>query len=269
MRLFTGGTVVTGDGTTVLEGATVVVAGEYIAEVTERVDPALEAYAEEVVDCTGKCVMPGMINHHQHGVTFGPMFAGGCENYGREFVLAHLDRSLLQGHTTFMNVDGFATMEEVRETQRHHPIRIKTATTHTPLNIEAADLCDGGGLADRHPRITVEEMLAEGAVCIGEVGGGHTLGGGGQDYLYIPRAVKERTGREITCLQARAMMVAVLGRYCDAGHYNRQRVARTLEENGLDSLLTPEEARDIICATTVPQNMDKHDNAHTSPERYW
>jgi len=251
MRLFKNGTVVNGDGKTVLKNATVVVVEDQIANVLERVDSSLEEHAEEVLDCTGKCIMPGMINHHQHGVTFGPMFASGCENYGKDFILGHLDRSLLQGHTTVMNVDGFVTMDEVKTTQKEHPIRIKTATTHTPINLKAGELCDGKGLEKKHRQMSVEKMFSEGAVAIGEVGGGHTLGGGGQDYLYIPKAVKELKGKDIDYLQARAMKFSVLGRFMDENYYDRDRVADALKENNLDSFLTPEETKDIVFKSTL------------------
>ena len=251
MKIFKNATVVTGDGKTVLEKANVIEADGLVADVNLYYDENIESYAEEVVDCTGKCVMPGMINHHQHGVTFGTMFASGCVNYGREFILDHLDRSLLQGHTTVLNVDGFATMDEVEETQKCHPIRIKTATTHAPINYPAGELCDGKGFQPKHKAMTVEKMLADGAVCIGEVGGGHTLGGGGQDYLYIPRAVKEAKGKDIDYLQARAMKLSVLGRYIEESYYDRDRVAAALKEAKLDSFLTPEETRDIVYKTTL------------------
>ncbi|HBA55610.1 MAG TPA: amidohydrolase, partial [Syntrophorhabdus aromaticivorans] len=154
MKIFKNGVVVTGDGKTMYENGAVVVVDDTIVGVEQSLDPSLDAYAEEVIDCTGKCVLPGMINHHQHGITFGPMFASGCENYGRDFIMNHLDRSLLQGHTTVLNIDGFVTMDEVKETQRHHPIRIKAATTHAPINLKAADLCDGKGLKEEHRTMT-------------------------------------------------------------------------------------------------------------------
>ncbi|MEG1602276.1 MAG: hypothetical protein RR340_01525 [Cloacibacillus sp.] len=251
MKIFKNGTVVTGDGKTVLEKANVIEVDGLVADVNLFYDENLEPYAEEIIDCTGKCVMPGMINHHQHGVTFGTMFASGCVNYGRDVIMDHLDRSLLQGHTTVLNVDGFATMDEVEETQACHPIRIKTATTHAPVNYHAGELCDGKGFLPKHKEMTVEKMLADGAVCIGEVGGGHTLGGGGQDYLYIPRAVKECKGKDIDYLQARAMKLSVLGRYIEESYYDPDRVAAALKEAKLDSFLTPEETKDIVYKTTL------------------
>lgn len=251
MILLKNGTVVTGDGTTLLERASVVVEGDKIVDVLERLDPVLEQNADQVYDCSGKAILPGMINHHQHGIVFGPVFASGAKPYDRERVMELLDRNLLQGHTTVMNVDGFATMDEVRETQKAHPIRIKTATTHAPVNLEAGLRCDGAGLEEKHRTMTVERMLEEGAICIGEVGGGHTLGGGGQDYLYIPRAVKEATGREIDYLQARAMKLSVLGRFIEESYCERERVAQALRDHGLDSFLTPEQTRDIVYRTTM------------------
>lgn len=251
MLLLKNGTVVTGDGKTVLENASLIIEGDRIAAITQHLDPSAEENAAGVFDCRGKAILPGMINHHQHGVVFGPVFASGARPYERERVMELLDRNLLQGHTTVMNVDGFATMDEVRETQKVHPIRIKTATTHTPVNFQAADLCDGAGLEEKHRAMTAEKMLEDGAVCIGEVGGGHTLGGGGQDYLYIPRAVKNLTGRDIDYLQARAMKLSVLGRFMEESYYSRDRVAQALKDHGLDSFLTPEQTREIVLQTTM------------------
>ena len=157
MKIFKNATVVTGDGKTVLERGNVIEADGLIMDVNLYYDENLESYAEEVVDCTGKCVVPGMINHHQHGITFGPMFASGCVNYGDDFIMGHLDRSLLQGQTTVLNIDGFATMDEVKETQKVHPIRIKAATTHAPTNYHAGELCDGKGFLTKHNEMTTKK----------------------------------------------------------------------------------------------------------------
>jgi len=251
MIILKNGKIVTGDGTTVIEKGTVIIEGEKITDILENYNPSIENYAKEVIDCSNKAILPGMINHHNHGVTFGPPFASGAEKYSREKIVKLLDRNLLQGCTTVMNVDGFVTMEEVRETQKAHPIRIKTATTHAPINLEAALKCDGKGLEEKHRTMTIEKMFEEGAICIGEVGGGHTLGGGGQDYLYIPKAVKKMTGKEINYLQARAIKFAILGRFIKASYYNRERVAQVLKENDLDSFLTPEQAKEIIFKSTL------------------
>ncbi len=251
MLVLKNGTIVTGDGETFIEKGTVLIKGERIVGVMQGFNPAVEDGAREIIDCTGKAILPGMINHHQHGVTFGPHFASGAKNFGRYRILELLDRNLLQGHTTVLNVDGFVTMDEVKETQKVHPIRLKTATTHMPINLKAAMKCDGSGFNEKHKTMTVEKMLEEGAVCIGEVGGGHTLGGGGQDYLYIPRAVKEKTGKDINYLQARAIKLAVLGRFIEASYYDRAHVAQVLREQELDGILTPEDTKEIVFNSTL------------------
>lgn len=262
MLLLKNGTVVTGDGTTLLPKACVLVDGTKIVDVFERLDAATERNAQQVVDCTGKCIMPGMINHHVHGVVFGPIFASGAVPYSRERVLQLLDRNLVQGQTTICNVDGFATMDEVRETQAAHPVRIKTATSHTPLCVEAADRCDGAGLKPIHRKTTVEQMLKAGAVAIGEIGGGHVLGGGGQDYIYIPRAIKAKTGREVNSFQARALKLAVLGHYIDPAACDLAQVARVLKEIKLDDVFTPEQAKQLVVDTTMPSVQVTLDGYH-------
>ena len=139
------------------------------------------------------------------------------------------------------------------------------------VNYHAGELCDGKGFQPKHKAMTVEKMLADGAVCIGEVGGGHTLGGGGQDYLYIPRAVKECKGKDIDYLQARAMKLSVLGRYIEESYYDRDRVAAALKEAKLDSFLTPEETRDIVYKTTlasVKVALDGYREAAALAKRY-
>ncbi len=262
MLLLKNGTVVTGDGATLLPKASVLVDGAKIVDVLERLDPATERNAQQVIDCAGKCIMPGMINHHVHGVVFGPVFASGAVPYSRERVLQLLDRNLLQGQTTICNVDGFATMDEVRETQAAHPIRIKTATSHTPLCVEAADRCDGAGLKPIHRTTTVEQMLKAGAVAVGEIGGGHVLGGGGQDYIYIPRAVKAKTGRDINSFQARALKLAVLGHYIDPAACDLNKVAQVLKDIKLDDVFTPEQGKQLVVETTMPSVQVTLDSYH-------
>ena len=59
---------------------------------------------------------------------------------------------------------------------------------------------------------TVDDLVAQGAVCVGEAGAGGTLGGGMQDNIYIPKASHEACGVTIDPFQARALKEAVLGR---------------------------------------------------------
>jgi len=271
MRYFvTGGTVVTGDGRTVLEEAAVVVEGTLIADVLPgspadnptAPDPsggatgpsgsASTACAGEVIDARGCYVVPGLINHHAHGCALGPLFASGAEPLSGEEVRQNLLRHLEAGTTTILNVDGFALPEEVEAARRYHPLNLKTATSHTPLNLKAAALADGKGLSPRHRKMTAEKMVEAGAVCLGEIGGGHTLGGGGQEYLYIPRAIRARTGRYVSPAGARALKTAVLGRYIDPRAYSEEAVRAVLAELGLAGLLSPEEARRLVEDAVLP-----------------
>lgn len=239
--------VITGDGETMLEKASVIVRDGEIAEVCQNLEQPRETGAK-IVDCSGKAVLPGMINHHTHSVVMGPFLASGAAARTEEQVLRQLDRELLNGHTTVMGVDGFVTMDEVRATQKLHPVRIKTAAVQLPRSFKAAAIADGAGLTEKHRSMTVAKMLEDGAVAIGEVGAGQTTGGG--DYVYIPRMVKERTGVTITTEQSYGMFLSVLGRYADKNYYSRPRVEKALKEHDLDRILTPEECRDIVFETT-------------------
>ena len=247
------GDVVIGDGKTILEKTAVVVRDHLIADLLGgRPYPSLLDNAERVIDADQKLIMPGLINGHAHGITLGPLFPSGAKPLSREQVAENLNEHMLEGTTTLLNLDGFATIEEVEAINSVHPVNIRTATSHTPWSLKAAEAVDGAGLQEFHRQPTVEEMLGMGAVAIGEIGSGHTLGGGGQDYLYIPLTVKRKTGREITELQARALKRAVLGRYVDPSAYDPGKVSQVLEEIGLADCLTPEQAKDLITATVLP-----------------
>lgn len=247
MLVFKNAVVITGDGRTVLSGANVFIRGNKIQDVGFGMEGLCEENCR-IVDCTGKAVLPGLINHHTHSVVMGPFLASGAASRTYEQVMTQLDRDLLNGHTTVMGVDGFVTMEDVRETQKLHPVRIKTAAVQLPKSFEVAYLADGAGLDERHRAMTVERMLEDGAVCIGEVGAGQTTGGG--DYVYIPRMVKARKGVDITAEQSYGMFLSVLGRAADRTYYQRDRVAQALKEHHLDRIMTPEECRDIVYETT-------------------
>ena len=194
MSVIKGGTLVTGDGKTVIKNAYVRFENDLIVDFGEGECPTTD---NDVIDAAGCVVMPGVIDHHIHGVTMGPLFPSGAKPLSREKVSSHHKKLLEQGITTILNVDGFATMREVNEARAMTPLRIQTCTSHTATNFKAALAVDGSGLTEEHLNTTVEQMLKEGAIMVGEIGGGHTLGGGGQDYLYIPKAIKEKTGVEL------------------------------------------------------------------------
>lgn len=240
--------IVTGDGSTVIDKGFISIHGDRIVEVSAQELPA----QGEVIDADGCIALPGAINHHTHGVTTGPLFPSANKPLPQEKAVEHQIRHLCEGTTTILNVDGFATMDEVNEANTWTPLNVKTGTSHTPINIKAAQTVDGLGLQPKHLDYTVEQALREGAVCVGEIGGGHTLGGGGQDYLFIPRAIKEHTGKDLTPKQCRQLKVAVLSRYIDENAYDEQKVRAALKEVGLEGILTPEQCRRIISDCVLP-----------------
>lgn len=135
-------------------------------------------------------VLPGLINNHTHGTAYGPLFPSGHEALPREQVLANLDRHLLEGTTTVLCVDGFVTGEALARTGEAHPVNLRLASCNTPACLEVATVADGGGLTADSLAFTARRAVDAGAVALGEIGAGHTLGGGGASYMYIPAEIE-------------------------------------------------------------------------------
>lgn len=248
--LLHGARIITGDGETDLPRGAVLVEDGIITAVSE--DPPPGEFDGQVLDLAGTILMPGLINNHVHGVTVGPMFASGAPALSIEEARANLDRHLRSGETTVLNLDGFALPEEV-EAVKDHPCRVLTATAHLPGQVRAADAVDGSGLTPRHREFTVDEAVKAGAVAVGEVGSGHTLGGGGQEYMYIPEAVRRVTGRTLKPLEARVLKEAVLGRSLElADSPQRSLVQKALEQLGLAGSLSVDGAIDLVQKSVLP-----------------
>ena len=247
------GTLVTGDGKTLVNNKAVWIRGGKFCDITDfsAVSPDVQA---EIVHAEDKLVVPGAINHHTHGCTLGPLFPSATTPVSEEKAIANLWRHLSQGTTTVCNVDGMGTPEETLRINRQVPIKLYTSTANTPKNVEAAEIVDGKGLRAEHRALTTDEMLRCGAVAVGEMGGGHTLGGGGQDYLYIPNAFEKRTGIRISTAQARELKFAALGRYMsgDESERDMDRVAALLESSGLSDKISAEEAVQLIKDCVLP-----------------
>ena len=249
--LLANGNIVTGDGKTVINRASVVIEDWYISQVT-NVPYQYGNDIGAVIDAEDGYIIPGVINHHVHGVAFGPSSPSGGIPKPYERVIRNLNKLMLEGTTTVLSSCGFATMEEVEAANKLHPINIKTGTTHTPLNLRTAELADGKGLQERHKKLTVEEQLRLGAVAIAEVGGGDVLGGGATDYMVIPNAVKKKTGILLTNKQARSLKEAILGRHISPKAFDSVRTGQVLKEIGLDKHLSIDECRKLVTDAVVP-----------------
>lgn len=206
---------------------------------------------DTVVDLEGRLVVPGAINAHAHATAPGPRFASGTPGVSLAESAGNLRRHLAQGHTTVVDLDGFKLPEENAQVRSIQPVKVEMSTVHFEPMFEAADAADGAGLAERHRAVSAREMRDHGAVVIGEVGAGMTLGGGGQDYLYIPAAVEKATGVRIVTGQAQALKYAVLGRRIQPGNPDRERIATLINEFGL-APLSVDEAIALIETSVLP-----------------
>ncbi|AUI50567.1 amidohydrolase family protein [Arthrobacter crystallopoietes] len=248
--LIYGATVVAGD--TIMEPGAVLLRGGRIEALLDRWEQPGEAFPGEAIDARGCVVMPGLINGHTHGVTPGALFPSAAHSLSRDRWMGHLDRHLLAGTTTVLSLCGLGAMADVREADRHHAVHVRGATTHLPLALQAAQASDGHGLTRAARELSVERMLEDGAVAIGELGGGQTLGGGGQDLIYIPEAIAKRTGIRVSSSQARRLKEAVLGRFIQTGALDERRLSDLAGETGLAGALPLGELAALIADTVLP-----------------
>lgn len=249
------GGLITGDGKTVHKRATVYVREGRIAGVDiEETVAGAEIATRETIDATGGIVLPGLINAHAHGCIRGPSMPSGSKPFAGDDVSYFRNRHLLQGTTTLLNVCGLAMADEVDlDEAEPHAMDICVSTAHTSKNIEAALVVDGTGLTMRHLSATIDEMLAAGAVALGEAGGGQTLGGGAQEYRFIPQAILQEFGVEVTPAAARHLKNVVLGRYLDpANGLSDMKLTDELERCGLSGIARADRVRDIITRSVMP-----------------
>ena len=205
--LIIGATLIDGTGAPAREDVTVVVEDHLVTDIIPRRAPYYDRGAP-VIDARGGFVLPGVINHHVHGLTRGPLMIVGEPPLTDERVRANLDRLLTQGVTTALNVDGFATTEEAVASSRFHPLTVKVATLHTPTHLRWAT--EGpfpfGGVKEKH-HWTVEKMLDRGSPAIGEAGPG--VDAHWSDYTLIPETFEARYNVRVTMEEARELRLAV------------------------------------------------------------
>jgi len=243
---------VDGTGGAPQRGIDIVITGDTIREIVPARPPETYGRADEIVAAGGTLAIPGLINNHTHGTAYGPLFPSGHKGLAHEQVRANLDRHLLEGTTTVLCVDGFVTAEALARTNDDHPVTVKLASCNTPACLRAASIEDGSGLTDEARAFTARQAVGAGAVALGEIGAGHTLGGGGASYMYIPAEVAKRTGVTITPRQSDALKVAVLGRHISASSFDRDAAEEALAAAGLAGRLSAGEIREIVSGIILP-----------------
>ena len=197
--------IITGDGKTFLENKSLVLNGEVIDGIMAVTHPTYAA-ADLAIDAEGGFVIPGIIDNHVHGITMAPFNDGNASPaLPKSRVEQNQRRHLLQGSTTLVNTDGFATKEEMEEARCLTPMLLQTLTTHTPLYLKFAKILNLGGLEDKH-WLNAEDRIKEGALGIGE-------GSGTSDTSYfilnyIPITVREKTGVQISMGEAEILYSA-------------------------------------------------------------
>lgn len=246
--LIRGGSLVTGDGRSFFDRASIRIRDGLIVEVTGGALQPVEG--EGVVLCDDMLILPGLINGHAHGTILGPSMPSGSRPLAPETVRWQRNRHLLSGTTSLINVCGLALQDERDGVLGHHAMDIFMSSAHTPQSLRAADAIDGRGLGSRHRLARLEDMVFSGQCrVLGEAGGGQTLGGGAQDYRFIPEAIEARTGLRIEAVMARRLKEAVLGRRLDGEESaDDEELAALLKEAGLEADLTSDALRNLMKA---------------------
>lgn len=152
----------------------------------------------------------------------------------RDRILANLNRHLLQGTTTVLNLDGFVLPFENEVINKLHPINIKRTTLNTPKNIKAAELAGGRKLEEWRRNFTAEEAVRLGAIALGEVGSP------GTSYGTYEKSI--RLGRPFPAQDALALDDAFVNKDDEALH-------KAAKKAGLD--MTIDEVKKFVKETSV------------------
>jgi hypothetical protein len=202
------GILVDGTGSPPSEGVSLVIEDHVIEAIVDDPAPGYDR-ADVVIDARGGFILPGILDHHAHGMTRGPLMILAEPALSDDRVRRNCLRLLGEGVTRVLDVDGFAVVEEGRAASRFPGLTVATSTVHTPRHVEWATRGPFvfGGLKPRH-HSTLAEQLALGAVAIGEIGPGtddHWI-----DYTVLPLGIA-RAGGDATPDMTRRLRAAADG----------------------------------------------------------
>lgn len=231
------GTVITGDGETILNDHSVVIEDGMIVDLIPQPFPPYDP-AEEIIDAKGGLVIPGAINHHSHGGTVGPFNVFGEKSLPPQRVLHNLNRHMLYGTTTVVNACGWPTMSEIERINKIHPITVRASTLHAPMHLKHAQFVDGRGIKEWHKTTTIQEMIERGAVAIGEAGA--------PCAAYGTPQITQELGVSVTVSQVQKLKEAALGPGVDPSAFDGKKVAKALKQSGLDGQLDLQGVRDLM-----------------------
>lgn len=232
------GTVVTGDGSTVLENSSIKIRDESITDVQEIQFIPYDS-ANKTIDAEGDFVIPGIINHHVHHIIFGTGFLYGIRLYRRERIAQILNRHLLQGTTTLMNVDGIDSVWAVNAMNKLHPINIKASTGRVPSIYKLRDTITQEPIEPKYTTPMAEEMLKLGAVALGELGQLSTTLG----VTYW----KNLTGQEVSLSESRMLMKSLFGGKVEIAPtlFDEENVEATLHQLGFSNTITLHDMKEV------------------------
>ncbi|MBS1266481.1 MAG: 5'-deoxyadenosine deaminase [Candidatus Woesearchaeota archaeon] len=247
--LFKGADLVNGKGD-YFHNYDLLIDGDRIKRISQNIK---EKPRQKIIHCAGKKILPGLINVHAHGVVLNsPLFSSGStpleDNQVRDNLMSHLS----QGTTSIVNLDGFCHPKDIARTNQETPVKLFGATTHFDSAYSAARALDGSGLSEKHYNLSSKDIISrhgKNILVIGENGSGATMGGGVQDYLFIPKAIERETGTRITRWEANRLKRACLGKYLKP-QYDEELIQDALTEIGVD--LSAQRAYEIIIQTVMP-----------------
>ncbi len=217
------GNVITGDGNEMLENRSVVIEDGFITDLPKVNYIPYNTYADGFIDAKGDYVIPGLINIHTHGTSFGPFMPYVWKRIPYERFIFNLNTFLLEGVTTILDADGITLPEEVQAANKCHPINLRIGTFHTPKNLATVDIidCAGESMDDLHRNFTIDEAVAQGAVAIAEVGSPGTTAGTFEKCTRLKKVISAN--------QARALDHAVL-------RGDRNEIRQVLDEASLQDV---------------------------------